>query len=229
MSLGDDKDILWGLIRNYADQTNNPEPDNYEFHVWADDFGAPGADLITPFNVLGEATPDITSPATRVDLSAFSELQNLSGDVFIGFIAVDETFITTSTTSGMLSERSWGFDGSAWTLDSGTDYHFRAVLDGVVGIDEEETTTISSFELNQNYPNPFNPTTSISFALESNANVQLAVFDAKGAIVANLVNGNVNSGAHSVEFNGANLSTGVYYYTLKVNGISQTKKMMLLK
>ena len=228
MSIEDTKQMLWALIRNYADQENNPEPDNYEFHVWADDFGAPGADLITPFMVLGEAVPENNSPATRVDLTQASLDDLTDCDVFVGFIAVDETFCTISQTSGMLSERSWAFDGAAWALVSGTDYHFRAVLGGGNSIDEEETL-ISSFELNQNYPNPFNPTTSISFALESNANVQLAIFDAKGAIVANLVNGNVNSGAHSVEFNGANLSTGVYYYTLKVNGISQTKKMMLLK
>ncbi len=228
MTLGDDKDLLYGLIRNYADGTNNPEPDNYEFHVWADDFGAPGADLITPFNVLGEATPENSSPCTRVDLRAVPGLEGLSGDVFLGFVAVDETFITISSTTAIPSERSWTFDGSTWTLTSGTDFHFRAVLNGGVGI-EEDDNNVSSFELNQNYPNPFNPTTSISFTLENNANVQLAVFDAKGALVANLVNGNVNSGAHSVEFNAAGLSTGVYYYTLNVNNISTTKKMMLLK
>ena len=115
MTLGDNKQMLWALIRNYADGTNNPDPDNYEFHVWADDFGAPGADLITPFNVLGEATPENSSPTTRVDLTTVAGLENLSGDVFVGFIAVDETFCTISQTSGMLSERSWGFDGSAWT------------------------------------------------------------------------------------------------------------------
>ena len=108
------------------------------------------------------------------------------------------------------------------------DYYIYLDNAGVVGINDTQAS-VSNFELNQNYPNPFNPTTSISFSLENNSNVQLAVFDAKGALVANLVNGNVNSGAHSVEFNAAGLSTGVYYYTLNVNNISTTKKMMLLK
>ena len=128
----------------------------------------------------------------------------------------------------MNSGRSWGHDGTAWTLTADTDYHFRAILTAGNSIGDV-TTTVSNFELNQNYPNPFNPTTSISFTLENSANVQLAVFDAKGAQVASLVNGNVNVGTTSVEFNGSNLSTGVYYYTLSVNGIATTKKMMLLK
>ena len=170
------------------------------------------------------------------------------------FIPGTNTVVSTGAASGFAGA-SYSFDGGytweTWTAQedvqmlatdwvsptvgfaggfSGVDLGMFKYNGDLVGIDDDNyDLAITNYELNQNYPNPFNPTTSISFSLENNSNVQLAVFDAKGALVANLVNGSVNSGAHSVEFNAAGLSTGVYYYTLNVNNISTTKKMMLLR
>jgi len=96
---------------------------------------------------------------------------------------------------------------------------------GINGSDNQP----SSVALMQNYPNPFNPTTTISFEVKSAGSVKLSIFDAAGKMVSELVNGTVAAGLHNVEFNAANLNSGVYFYKLQTAGISQTKKMMLVK
>ena len=81
----------------------------------------------------------------------------------------------------------------------------------------------------QNYPNPFNPTTLISYNLRAAGNVTLNVYDVLGRKVMTLVSGYQSVGIHSAEFNGDNLASGVYFYRLTAPGISQIKKMILLK
>jgi len=99
---------------------------------------------------------------------------------------------------------------------------------GVTGIDDN-TTAPRSFSLKQNYPNPFNAQTNIDFNLEKNSRVELAVYNLLGAKVATLVNGQMEAGAHSVNFDASKVSSGIYYYSLKTNGSEVTKKMTLLK
>ena len=87
------------------------------------------------------------------------------------------------------------------------------------------------YSLKQNYPNPFNPSTTIEFDLPKAGNVSLKIFDISGREVANEINGlNLNPGNYKVHFNGAGLSSGIYFYSLIVNGNNvATKKMMLIK
>lgn len=229
------KSLDYILIRNYMDVSGHTN-DSMLVHVWADGGGMPGADLITPIMVFPEANPANTSAMTRVDLRPYvSQLDELNGQLFwIGFTVPSGKVHITMTNPGLFDGSSFVFDvtSGVWSEFESTsgkaDFHFRAIVGSSEGI-QKEITTVSSFKLQQNYPNPFNPTTSISFALENNSNVKLMVFDSKGALVANLVNGNVNKGLHSVEFNATGLATGVYYYSLNVNGVSSTKKMLLIK
>ena len=86
------------------------------------------------------------------------------------------------------------------------------------------------FKLLQNYPNPFNPSTNITFQLQSPTNVKVSVFDVLGREVSVLVNEQRNAGTHTVNFNASGLSSGIYFYTLKVDGsIMDAKKMVLIK
>jgi hypothetical protein len=86
-----------------------------------------------------------------------------------------------------------------------------------------------AYELKQNYPNPFNPITSISFAIPKAGIVSLAVYDVLGREVSSVLNEFKSAGKHSVNFDASGFSSGVYFYTLRVNDFSDTKKMMLLK
>ena len=85
------------------------------------------------------------------------------------------------------------------------------------------------YSLGQNYPNPFNPTTTIEFALPQSNNVRLIVYDLLGRVVAELVNGELNAGYHKINFNASNLSSGIYFYSLKTGDFSSVKKLVLLK
>ncbi len=107
------------------------------------------------------------------------------------------------------------------------------VYGNIVGIDDNETINPLSFSVSQNYPNPFNPSTKINYSLKEAGLVSLKVFDILGREVAILVNDIKEAGYHSVEFNASSASgglpSGVYIYTLQVNGYSQSRKMILLR
>ena len=92
----------------------------------------------------------------------------------------------------------------------------------------------SAFKLKQNYPNPFNPSTSIDFEVFESSKVTLNVYDLSGRLVKNLLSGNLNSGAYSIEWNGKNtdgISTaaGVYFYSISSGENTIIKKMSLIK
>lgn len=105
---------------------------------------------------------------------------------------------------------------------------FVSTLPTAVGIADNETT-IKDFNLSQNYPNPFNPYSTINYQVPVSAFVELKVFDITGKEVAVLVNEEKPSGKYSVIFDAGQLSAGVYFYRLKTNGFSDTKKLILLK
>ena len=97
------------------------------------------------------------------------------------------------------------------------------------GITPIGTVTPVDYTLSQNYPNPFNPTTKINFAIPKSGMVTLKVYNVLGKEVATLVNQNMTAGTYNYEFNASNLSSGIYFYKLDVNGFSQVKKMSLVK
>lgn len=85
------------------------------------------------------------------------------------------------------------------------------------------------FNLAQNFPNPFNPTTKIVYDIPESGNVSLKVYDQLGKEVSTLVNSFRNAGSYEITFDGTALSTGIYFYKLDVNGLTSTKKMILVK
>ena len=111
---------------------------------------------------------------------------------------------------------------------------FNPVEYTVIGISQISSIVPDKFSLEQNYPNPFNPTTKIRFDVTNgvngkSSNVKLVVFNLTGQEVSTLVNEKLSSGSYEVDFNGFNLSSGVYYYRLSVDGYMETKKMSLIK
>ena len=95
-----------------------------------------------------------------------------------------------------------------------------------------EVTAVSApkeFGLKQNYPNPFNPSTAISYQLSENGFTSLKVYDAIGREVATLVSEVKEAGYYSVQFDGAKLSSGIYFAKLTSSGKTQMRKLLLLK
>jgi hypothetical protein len=95
-------------------------------------------------------------------------------------------------------------------------------------ITKQQTIPVS-YNLEQNYPNPFNPGTTIKFSLPEEADVQLNIYNTLGQKLAEIVNGNLEAGYHSYEWDASSLASGVYIYELRTDKFVAIKKMILLK
>jgi len=80
-----------------------------------------------------------------------------------------------------------------------------------------------------NSPNPFNPATQIRYTLAEAGLVTLTVYSTLGQEVARLMNANQGAGAYVVTWDAQNVASGLYYYRLEVDGVSEIRKMLLLK
>ena len=96
-------------------------------------------------------------------------------------------------------------------------------------VKNEQDAVPTEITLAQNYPNPFNPSTTIGFTIPKAGLVKLTVYDLLGRPVAQLINGQMASGAHQAVFDAASLASGAYWYRLEAGGTVQTRKMLLLK
>ncbi len=103
------------------------------------------------------------------------------------------------------------------------------LIGNMVGINNHNNKVPEKFSLSQNYPNPFNPSTIINYQLPMNNYVKLTIFDALGREVSVLVNENQSAGSYSVEWDGTNYSSGLYFYKLECEGFTDVKKMVLIK
>lgn len=101
-------------------------------------------------------------------------------------------------------------------------------------IDDKKPQIANDFNLKQNYPNPFNPTTTIEIELKKTAALSLIIYNVRGKAIKTLLNGTLPIGSKKVkwdatDFSGNSVAAGIYYYTLKTERFSETKKMILLK
>ncbi len=115
--------------------------------------------------------------------------------------------------------------GNYGTLDS---WMLEITYANFIGI--PQTMRIPSrFALHQNYPNPFNPIAKIRYDIPKETFVEMKVFDILGRETAVLVNETRKPGIYTVEFDGTNLASGVYFYTMKTGDFYGVKKMVLVK
>jgi PKD repeat protein len=175
-----------------------------------------------------------------------------------GQVPLEVQFIDLSNLSQTIISWEWDFDNDGtidsydqnptWIFnDEGTYTVYLKVTDGqtedveiktnyinasVVGI--KENIIPRKINLYQNYPNPFNPSTKIKFTVPSvgayrNTFVQLKVYDVLGNEFAILVKEEKVAGTYEVEFDGNDLPSGIYFYSLIAGNFNETKKMLLLK
>jgi uncharacterized membrane protein len=168
-----------------------------------------------------------------LDWTTNSELNNQGFDVEsrtqnsqwnkIGFVNGNGT--TTETNSYQFIDNSITSNKYYYRLKQ-VDFDGSFEYSNVVEVD---INAVTEFTLNQNYPNPFNPSTKISFTLPQSTNVKLSVFNLLGEKVAELVNEVKSSGFYEVDFNGTDLTSGMYLYRLETGEFVSTRKMTLIK
>ena len=190
-----------------------------------------------------------------LDTTVPVELSNFSANVLHQTVELSWTTITEKNNSGFEVQRKSGnqewetqsfIAGRGTTtepshysyedeLKSAGNYSYRLKqidFDGsfeysdIVNVDVDP---VAEYKLAQNFPNPFNPSTKISFSVAKKSNVMLNVYNILGEQVATLVNEVKESGSYQVEFNAANLPSGIYIYRLDADNFTSTKKMMLVK
>ena len=101
-------------------------------------------------------------------------------------------------------------------------------------LSREARTAPEEYNLSDAYPNPFNPTTSLIFSIPSDGQMSLSIYDMTGRLVSTLIDGYLKEGYHNVTWdgmdsNGNAVSSGMYIYSLNGEGVSITKKMVMMK
>jgi len=98
-----------------------------------------------------------------------------------------------------------------------------------VDVENDEAQLPQTISLFQNHPNPFNPSTTIKFQIVEHGFVNLKIYDVLGNEIATLTSEEKSAGSYEVEFNGTELTSGIYFYQLRAGNFVETKKMVLLK
>ncbi len=176
-----------------------------------------GVNYLDGFDVTEDTQVDligIKSDGTEYNIAAHRELA--AGNK-IAFFAYD--LISLSATAGWYSSTTLALQYQMWNWWDVRATSVREIGGNVPG----------TFELAQNYPNPFNPSTVINYSIPELAKVSIKVYNMLGEEVASLVNLEQSAGNYEVDFNAANLSSGVYFYSIRAGQFSVTKKMMLIK
>ena len=184
------------------------------------------------------STVDTTSPAILTDWRVVNT--NMPDDfVYSDWpipidLSYDDADLMAAGTDGLpLGDLNWFPDDKA-TFSANWSQYYNTLVDAwdsgnPVNSVRELGGVATQYKLTQNYPNPFNPTTTINFTIPEAGNVTLKVYDVTGREIATLVNGFKTAQSYEVQFDGANLSSGVYFYTLRGDNFTQTKKMILMK
>lgn len=139
-------------------------------------------------------------------------------DTSWGIVDIPSTYVT----KGIGITPSTAYESLDGFVINGVQY-------GIITDVLSRNSTVENYELNQNFPNPFNPTTVINFSIPESGFVKLTVYSGIGQKVTTLVSETKVAGRYSMSFNVGNLSSGIYFYRIKVNDFTQTKKMVLLQ
>jgi len=173
-------------------------------------------------------------------LGTNTDLWNQWG-VWTAFWSADQFQLSQAKVSWLIStDYMWG---QGAVPEKKTGLSVRCIHDTWVGspgqlyteVEEQENSLIpGDYTLLQNYPNPFNPATTIMYEMLNPGKVKIEIFDIAGRNIKTLVNKDVNSGKHSVLWDGKDnsgkqVTSGTYFYNLTINGVSLTKKMLLIR
>ncbi len=192
---------------------------------------------VKPFVRNLSATTTITNASVRLIcndpwITSISPTSRTLPNIIPGAVVSPSSGFTVSVDSTFTDY----FNFQVEVMSNGWTY-WKDSLQIIVGIEEEIYEIPTEFSLSQNFPNPFNPSTKISWQSPIGSWQTLKMYDILGNEIATLVDEYKPAGRYEIEFNAANLPSGVYFYQLKAGDPStgsgqsfiSTKKMILLK
>ncbi len=176
-----------------------------------------------------DISSDVESPDEELNYSFTTSNDTLSADYnpVDGILTLNlkEKFMGTIELIATVTDDSSGFSSDSLTI----------VADNITGIKSREVASINNYMLYQNYPNPFNPSTLIQYDVAFEGMVKLDVYNSLGELVTVLFNGIQKKGIYSINFNGSNLPSGVYYFSINISATEigrdfrSVKKALLIK
>ncbi len=175
-----------------------------------------------------------TSPGVMNSYFAYS---TDAGDTWINQRLSDTSFFGNAPNSDVRFGDYIGIDVFAnkvvpvWTDDRAGGYNQEIYSTSIIlsSISLSSQTIPDGFSLKQNYPNPFNPSTKIVFDIPKSLDVSLVIYNTLGKEIENLDFGILQAGSYTYEWIPESLSSCVYFYSLKTNDFSDTKKMLYVK
>jgi hypothetical protein len=165
---------------------------------------------------IGVSSPQYAGNSSRVFLTLHGDAADNGGN--LEFLIYD--YGTDSIYTPTYNAITFTTDGQQGTIENA----FELNLLGPLSV---RNVSRDNFVLYQNIPNPFNGNTMIRFDMPRDERVTLQVFDYTGKLIAEPVNGLLNQGTHTIQFNPENLAAGVYFYRLQAGEFSATKKMVV--
>lgn len=185
----------------------------------------------TPATIVRLSGQAVNATDIRVSWSTASESNNK------GFEVMRSTNGTNWTSAGFVagagnSSATIGYSFLDKDLPAGkyfyrlkqVDLDGKSTLSTIITVSLEPVT---GYMLEQNFPNPTHGTTSISYQVPREMNVQISVHDQYGRLVRQLVNGKRSAGSYTEMFDASTLAKGVYYYRMEAGEFSATKKMII--
>lgn len=157
--------------------------------------------------------------------------QHYTGDSFRDSVTIGDSSKKVSVTVNQGIHYGDAMIFAVYNKDSAgfTNLYYKRRLVSTGDINFTGNYIAGDYRLHQNYPNPFNPTTKIKFDIPKLSDVKIVIFDAVGREVKNITQNNMTAGSYEYEFNGENLSSGIYYFKLQTSEFNKTVKMVLVK
>lgn len=160
-------------------------------------------EIMQGYVYLKDGIIDVSDPTFPIELVSSSEFE-YSYDIQ----AKDNLVLLTNV-----------YGGGIWILKNNL----------ITSVMKNYSNQVNDFQLLQNYPNPFNPNTTIEFEIPQREKVKIEIFNVLGQRIATLLNAEMESGRHRINFNASGLSSGVYFYTLRSGSFVETRKMLLIR
>ncbi len=193
-----------------------------------------GSKLNSSFTEAGYHSVALDAPLMLSNGEDFYVSVKFSNSSFIYPIAADNQTPTELNTTYISSNGTSWYDLGTNGTPSDVGIRARATLTLAQSVDDEEFISPNEFLLSQNYPNPFNSATTIEYSIPISSRVTIDIYNLLGQKVKTVIDemqpaGNYTTVWDGNDLNGRPISSGVYYYRILADDLTETKKLVLLK